>query len=104
MLKLACNGIFSFSYVPIRIFDLFGIVALFFSMSLIIYALWTKLFTDSAIPAWTSQIIAISLFGGIIILGLGIVGEYVARIYDQLKGFPKYTVRNILKTKQKDEK
>jgi dolichol-phosphate mannosyltransferase len=62
-----------------------------------LFALWSRLFQDGVVVAWASQIISISFFGGINILGLGIIGEYVARIHDQIKGYPPYIVRDILK-------
>jgi dolichol-phosphate mannosyltransferase len=56
------------------------------------FVLYHKLFTHLAVPAWASQMVAISFFGGINIFGIGILGEYVARIYDEMKGRPLYVV------------
>lgn len=103
LLRLACNGIFSFSYLPIRLFNLIGLFSLVISFSLSVYALWHKIFTGEAATAWASQIISVSFFGGINILGLGIIGEYVARIHDQIKGYPPYVVRRILQPKEKKD-
>jgi dolichol-phosphate mannosyltransferase len=92
LLKLAFDGIFLFSYVPIRIFHFIGMVSILTSMCLGSWALWEKIFTDRAVIAWASQFIALSFFSGIIILGISIVGEYVARIYEEIKAFPKYVI------------
>jgi polyisoprenyl-phosphate glycosyltransferase len=97
LLRLASNAFFSFSYLPIRIFDVLGLFALAAAVGVFLFALYYRLFTEAAVPAWTSQIIITSFFGGINLLGIGIIGEYVARIYDQVKGRPKYTVDRVLK-------
>jgi dolichol-phosphate mannosyltransferase len=95
LFSLARDAIFSFSFLPIRIFNVFGGIALLVCFFITIYALYSRLFTDITVPAWASQIITISFFGGINLCGIGIVGEYVARIYDQVRGFPGYYVRDI---------
>jgi dolichol-phosphate mannosyltransferase len=101
LFNLAFNGIFSFSYLPIRLFNVLGVFSLLIAMSLSFFALWSKLVSDGIVVAWASQIISIAFFGGINILGLGIIGEYVARIHDQIKGYPPYIVRDILKPNAK---
>lgn len=92
--RLALNAFFSFSYLPIRIFNVFGFLAIVLAFGLTAYALHQKLIAGITLPAWTSQIITTVFFGGVNLLGIGIVGEYVARIYDQLKGYPKFIVRD----------
>jgi dolichol-phosphate mannosyltransferase len=90
--RLSMNAIFSFSYVPLLIFRLIGAFSLGLSLLLMSYAIGYKLFSTSTIPAWTSQIVAVSFFGGLNIFGIGILGEYIARIYDELKGRPVYVI------------
>jgi hypothetical protein len=82
--------------LPIRIFNFLGGFALLFCFLIIIYALYSKFFIDINVTSWASSIITISFFGGINLLGIGIVGEYVARIYDQVRRFPGYYVREII--------
>jgi len=101
LFRLACNGIFSFSYLPIRLFNILGFCSLLLSILIAFFALWSKLIMGSAVASWTSQIISVSFFGGVNIIGLGVIGEYVARIHDQIKGYPSYIVRNILKPNSK---
>jgi dolichol-phosphate mannosyltransferase len=93
--KLAMNAIFSFSYVPLFAFRFLGLATLGLSLFLILFALYHKLVSGLAIPAWTSQLLAISFFGGINLLGIGIVGEYVARIYDEVKRRPAYLIDRV---------
>jgi len=95
MFRLAFNGIFAFSYMPIRLFDVLGAIALLVALVLSVYVLSAKLFFGTAIQAWSSQMITIIFFGGINLLGIGIVGEYMARIYDEIRKYPSYTVRGI---------
>lgn len=97
LFRLAKNAIFSFSFLPLKLFNFFGALALLAAFGLTVYALWYRLFTDHAIPAWSSQIIAISFFGGLNMLGIGIIGEYVARIYDLLRERSLFEVRDIVR-------
>lgn len=90
--KLAMNAIFSFSYVPLFVFRLAGVIALFLAGLLILWVLYNKLVVGVAMQAWASQMVTISFLGGINLLGIGVVGEYVARIYDEVKGRPTYIV------------
>lgn len=94
--RLSMNAIFSFSYVPLFVFRLIGLFAIGLSGLVTLYALYYKLFTSLTIPAWTSEIVTISFFGGINSFGIGILGEYIARIYDELKGRPAYVVDRCL--------
>jgi dolichol-phosphate mannosyltransferase len=90
--KLSMNAVFSFSYVPLSVFRLIGAASIGLSVLVMGFVLYHKLFTGLALPAWASQMVTISFFGGINIFGIGILGEYVARIYDELKGRPLYIV------------
>ncbi|MBI2422055.1 MAG: glycosyltransferase family 2 protein [Candidatus Hydrogenedentes bacterium] len=91
--KLAMNAIFAFSYVPLFVFRFAGLIALIFSLLLIAWALYYKLVVGLDIKAWASLLIATSFLGGINLLGIGVIGEYVARIHDEVKGRPNYIVR-----------
>lgn len=104
LFALAANGVFSFSYLPMRIFGVVGLAGLTISICMIIYALWGKFVADTAIPAWTSVIVTTSLLGSIIILGITIVGEYILRIYDEIRSYPSYIVSNIYKDEANDER
>jgi len=87
---LAMNAFFSFSYVPLFFFRLAGIGSLSLCFLLILFALYHKLITGLAVTAWASQLISISFFGGINLIGIALLGEYIARIYDEVKQRPLY--------------
>ncbi|HOQ31517.1 MAG TPA: glycosyltransferase family 2 protein [Candidatus Hydrogenedens sp.] len=87
---LAMNAFFSFSYVPLFFFRFAGVVSLLLCFALILFALYHKLITGLAVTAWASQLISISFFGGINLIGIALLGEYIARIYDEVKQRPLY--------------
>ena len=88
------NGVTSYSLKPLYLGILFGFISMIISFLLIIYALFLK-FNNLAIPGSTSIIIAISFFSGIIMLTLGIIGIYLARIFEQTKGREQYVIKEI---------
>jgi dolichol-phosphate mannosyltransferase len=91
--RLALDGIFSFSVVPLRIISLAGVTitilgALYGAYSL--HAWWTDQLTGP--PGWTSLMVVMLIFGGIQLLSIGILAEYVGRIYEEAKSRPRYVV------------
>ena len=88
------NGITSYSLKPLYLGILLGFFSLLFSILLIIYALYAK-YIGIAVPGSTSIIITISFFSGILLLTIGIVGIYIARIFEQTKGRDQYVIKNI---------
>ena len=93
--KLAMNAIFSFSYVPLFLFRLAGVVTLAFSGALIVWVLYHKLIAGLQVQAWASQLITTAFLGGVNLLGIGVVGEYVARIHDEVKRRPNYVIHHV---------
>lgn len=93
--KLAMNAVFSFSYVPIFLFRAVGLVVVLLSAFLVCFALYHKCITGKAVAAWASQLSSTAFFSGINLLGIGVIGEYVARIYDEVKGRPRYIVERV---------
>ncbi|MBI2421745.1 MAG: glycosyltransferase family 2 protein [Candidatus Hydrogenedentes bacterium] len=91
----AMNAIFSFSYVPIFAFRAIGLLSLLLSFALMAWVLAQWFLTGEAIGAWATPLISISFFGGINVLGVTLVGEYVARIYDEVRQRPNYIVERI---------
>ena len=87
-------GITSYSLKPLYLGIIFGFLAILVSFLLIIYALYLK-FSNLAIPGSTSIIIAISFFSGILLFTLGIIGIYLARIFEQTKGRDQYIISDI---------
>ncbi|MCE5266628.1 MAG: glycosyltransferase, partial [Planctomycetaceae bacterium] len=92
LFRLAKTAIFSFSTFPLRTFHVIGAVAATVFLTLGGYALFSRLFTGQAIPGWTSQVLTGSFFGALNALGISILGEYVIRIYDQVRARPQYVV------------
>lgn len=92
---LAMNAIFAFSYVPLFLFRAAGILSLAACGALILWALYSRLVVGGIVQAWASQFITTSFFGGINLLGIGIIGEYVARIHDEVKGRPNFVLHRV---------
>ena len=88
------NGVTSYSLKPLYLGIVFGFVSIIVSFLLIIYALYLK-FNNLAIPGSTSIIITISFFSGILLFTLGIIGIYLARIFEQTKGRQQYVIKEI---------
>ncbi len=91
MLKLAFDGITSLSIKPIRVITGLGILISVLSFCLIIYALAGH-FMGKTVPGWTSNMIAVCFIGGIQMISLGVIGEYIGKIYLETKERPRYIV------------
>jgi len=90
------SGVTAYSLKPLYFGIILGIVSIFFSIILIIYALYMK-FTNIAVPGTAGIIITISFFSGIILLTLGITGIYIARIFEEVRGRGSYVIESIKK-------
>ena len=93
LLRLAKTAILSFSTLPLTIFFVLAFVSMLTFVALGSFTLYHKLFTGKAIAGWTSILLTASFFGAINSLGIGMLGEYVLRIYDQVRARPMYIVR-----------
>ena len=96
MLAFALNGITSFSIAPLRLMSVLGVVLFFASVFYGAYVLYLKFFTTESISGWTSTILVLLFFGGMQFLGLGIMGEYIGKIYSEVKHRPRYFVEEVL--------
>ena len=96
MLSFAWNGITSFSITPLRAMSVIGVILCALSVIYGAYALYIKIFTAQSISGWTSTILVLLFFGGMQFLGLGIIGEYIGKIYAEVKNRPRYIVENVL--------
>jgi dolichol-phosphate mannosyltransferase len=92
LVRLAKTAMFSFSSLPLWIFHMIGALAAAVFVGLSGFSIFCKLFTNLAIPGWTSYILTGSFFGALNALGISILGEYVIRIYDQVRGRPAFLV------------
>jgi glycosyltransferase involved in cell wall biosynthesis len=103
LLKLAFDGIFAFSIVPIRAAAILGAGVIAFSALYILYALYAKLVLHESPQGFTALIVAMTFLSGMVLLFLGIIGEYVGRIYEETKGRPQYIVgRSTIDKKSSD--
>ena len=95
MIAFAADGITSFSVKPIRLVFSTGVVVSLVSVLMLIYALIAKL-TGQTTAGWTSLMGSIWLLGGIQLLGLGVVGEYIGKIYNETKRRPRFIIESVL--------
>ena len=91
MLSFAFQGISSFSISPIRLITSFGFIMFVLSMCATAYALISLLF-GRVMPGWTSLLISIWFIGGVQLLSIGLIGEYIGKIYMETKARPKYII------------
>ena len=99
MLHFALDGITAYSRLPLRIAFYMGLLLGAGSFALLAHVLFIKFFTDEAVPGWATTSTSILLLGGLQLIGLGIVGEYVGRIFEEVKQRPIYLVREDLRKK-----
>lgn len=91
MLGLAVDGITSLSVKPIRMITLLGIVTSMISFVLIIWVLWSK-FTGNSVAGWASTYVIVSFLGGVQLVSLGVIGEYIGKIYLETKARPRFII------------
>jgi len=95
MIRFALNGLISFSFVPLQLATYLGFAVSLFSFLYIAYAIELKLFTDRAVQGWASIMVAMLFIGGVQLISLGIMGEYIGRIYDEVKQRPLYVIDEL---------
>jgi len=93
MMKLAIDGIISFSTKPLRIIGGLGIFSIFISIIILIYSIVSYIFKlNNLTSGWTSIMVAVTFFAGVQLTSLWLMSEYIARIYDESKGRPEYII------------
>jgi dolichol-phosphate mannosyltransferase len=103
MFRFALDGLTSFSDFPLRFATLLGFIFSIISFVLIIWALYQRLIVQSYVQGWTSLIITVLFFGGIQLVALGIIGEYISRIGSNVRRRPMYVI-NQKNTDEKEDK
>ncbi|MFE6796538.1 glycosyltransferase family 2 protein [Paenibacillus chitinolyticus] len=93
MIKLSLDGITSFSYKPLKLAGYLGVLLSGSGFLYLLYVVYLALFTDATLKGWPSVVGIMLIFNGFVLLMLGILGEYIGRIYDETKGRPLYIVR-----------
>lgn len=99
LLRLALDGIFAFSTAPLRAASVFGAIAMSAAMVFAAYAVWVRLVSGESPQGFTALIIVITFFSGVQLLFLGVIGEYLGRVYDETKRRPQYIVRRTTKAR-----
>ena len=95
MAGMAVDGITSFSIRPVRMVLTLGVVFLFIALAMLVYVL-IAYFTGRAVSGWASIVLSLWFIGGCILIGLGVVGEYIGKIYIEVKDRPRYHVEQII--------
>ncbi|NBD24493.1 glycosyltransferase family 2 protein [Paenibacillus glycinis] len=95
MIKLCLDGITSFSYKPLKLAGYMGAALSGIGFLFLLYVVYLAVFTHATMKGWPSLMGIMLIFNGFILIMLGILGEYVGRIYDETKGRPLYIVRDV---------
>jgi glycosyltransferase involved in cell wall biosynthesis len=96
MLALAVDGMTSFSVAPLRLIAVLGLLVAALSLGMIGWVLFGRFVRDTTIPGWASSVIPIYFLGGLQLLSLGVVGEYVAKVYLETKRRPRFFVDKVV--------
>ena len=96
MMKFAWIAISSFSVLPLRLATWLGMTVTLLGTSYFIYTMYVRFVTGGYVPGWASLACLQIIFSGAILLCLGLIGDYIGRIYEELKGRPLYLIRNLV--------
>jgi polyisoprenyl-phosphate glycosyltransferase len=96
MVKFAFDGVMSFSVTPLRLALVCGLTVTFLDFIYIVYALCAHFFLNMALPGWTSILVSVLFLGGIQLLSIGLLGEYLGRLFIQAKGRKNYILTQVL--------
>ncbi|MBI4635707.1 MAG: glycosyltransferase family 2 protein [Candidatus Rokubacteria bacterium] len=98
LMKLALDGFVSFSYLPLRLASVLGLIVSALSFVGIALIFYVHFFTDKAadVPGWASVLVTVLFLGGVQLVTIGIIGEYLGRVYDEVKQRPLYVVQDAI--------
>ncbi|MGD0434690.1 MAG: glycosyltransferase family 2 protein [Acetobacteraceae bacterium] len=96
MVALALEAVTSFSVVPLRLITLIGFLVFVGTTIVSLWALWVRLFSNSAVPGWTSIVLPVYFLGGIQIFCIGMLGEYLGKAYAEVKARPRYLIEKTV--------
>lgn len=94
LMKLAFDGLVSYSYVPLRLVSNVGMLVSAVALVYMTYLLVARFFGGTPIEGWTSTVVIMLFLGGVQLLSLGVIGEYIGRIFEEVKQRPHYVVRD----------
>ena len=95
MLNFAIDGITSFSVKPVRLIFLIGLLFILIAFGIFIYVI-CSLFSGNSVSGWASLILSLWFIGGCALLGIGVIGEYIGKIYLEVKDRPRYNIESVL--------
>ncbi|WGL16640.1 glycosyltransferase family 2 protein [Microbulbifer bruguierae] len=96
MLSLAWKGVTAFSIAPLRAITLLGLISGGLALGLIAWVLFVKMFSGSVVPGWASIMVPVLFIGSVQLLCLGVIGEYLGKIYEEVKRRPRFHVRDVV--------
>jgi glycosyltransferase involved in cell wall biosynthesis len=96
MIALALDGVTSFSVSPLRFIMFIGFTVFLGTVFVMIWIVWTRFFSDRAVPGWASTVLPMFFLGGVQILCIGVIGEYLGKIYGEVKGRPRYIIEKVI--------
>jgi glycosyltransferase involved in cell wall biosynthesis len=103
LFRFAIDGFISFSNLPLKIWTHIGLTCSFIAIAYAVYVFVRTLIFGADVPGYPSIIIAVFFMGGLILSGIGILGEYISRVFEETKQRPLYIVRNFLKSKSQEK-
>ena len=102
LFSLAVDGLLDFSVFPLRVWGVIGFVIAFFAFLAACYILVSTLIFGIKTPGYASLIISVVFFGGVQLISIGVLGEYLGRVYNEAKGRPTYIIRKKVTHENKE--
>lgn len=102
MIRFAIDGITSFSDIPLKLVTYFGFIVSGIAFLVMLYALYSKFVSHDFVKGWTSTILSVLFLGGIQLISIGIIGEYISRINTDVRNRPLYIIRDSNSVEKKD--
>lgn len=96
MLRFATDAVTSFSTAPLRVVSAVGFTMVAFCLVYLCYTIFVRLFTNNTVEGWTSVIVLLLLIGGVQLVSLGVIGQYIGRIFDEVKERPLYVISDVV--------
>jgi dolichol-phosphate mannosyltransferase len=94
MIQFSLNGITSFSSYPLKLASTLGLIVSISGFLYLMYVVYLALFTDRTVEGWASMMVVVLFLGGVQLLSLGVIGEYIGRINEEVKKRPNYIIAN----------
>ena len=95
MLRFALSGLTAFSDKPLKIASWLGFATAVLSLAGLVWVLLVRLVWHDAVPGWSSLVFAAFFFGGVQLFFLGVIGVYLGRVFDEVRGRPRYVIEGV---------